>query len=249
MNRTIQLLLILGSLSSVTLSAFPYENRKPDVVREAERREERRQNETWTPENIRAHPDLFLKDAISACDALNVKIESQNIAFLRLKKQAERNVSESESAIKRYSKFLNEAKTQYKKAQKDDSWPVVINGFELTQEELEEKIADALERVDMAKTSSKTNTTIIKKIKIRQGVLKSKSRELVLIRRKLVLQAEQVKMNQALGEIDELTGILGTIKDMSIELSEDPTKFSLEDITEGDPDGERKKSLEEFLED
>ena len=54
--------------------------------------------------------------------------------------------------------------------------------------------------------------------------------------------------NEALGEIDELTNVLGTIKDMQLELSEDPTKLSLDDITEEDPDAERKQSAEEFLE-
>ena len=222
---------------------------KPRVVREAERRERERQDSTWTPENIRANPALFLSETIAACDLLKNKIEAQDIAFLRLKKQAERKVSEAESTIRRYTKFLDEAKKQYKAAKANgDAFPVTINGFELSEEDLSEKVADALERVELAKKQKSTNSVIAKKVQIRQGVLKTKSRELRSIRRKLALQLEQVKMNQALGEIDKLSDVLGTLKDMSLELAEDPAKLSLDDITEEDPDQARKQSVEDFLE-
>ena len=251
--KTAKILILLTfaatALSAVPASASLWTNeRKPRIVREAERRERERQDSTWTPENIRDNPVLFLQETIGACDLLKNKIEAQEIAFIRLKKQAERKVSEAESTIRRYTKFLDEAKKQYKIAKENDSFPVEINGFELSEEELADKVADALERVELAKSQKKTNGVVVKKVKIRQGVLKTKTRELRSIRRKLVLQLEQVKMNEALGEIDELTNVLGTIKDMQLELSEDPTKLSLDDITEEDPDSERKQSAEEFLE-
>ncbi len=230
-------------------AAFGRNDEKPRIVREAERRERERQNTQWTPENIRANPALFLQDMIAASDALKNKIEAQDIAFIRLKKQAERKVSEADSAIARYTKFLNEAKKQYKAAKENgNAFPVNVNGFELSEEELSEKVADALERIELSKKSRATNSVVVKKVEIRQGVLKTKSRELRSIRRKLVLQLEQVKMNEALGEIDAFTEVLGVLKDMSLEISEDPAKLSLDDITEEDPDKARKQSAEDFLE-
>jgi len=212
-------------------AAFGRDDEKPRIVREAERRERERQNTQWTPENIRANPALFLQDMIAASDALKNKIEAQDIA------------------IARYTKFLNEAKKQYKAAKENgNAFPVNVNGFELSEEELSEKVADALERIELSKKSRATNSVVVKKVEIRQGVLKTKSRELRSIRRKLVLQLEQVKMNEALGEIDSFTEVLGVLKDMSLEISEDPAKLSLDDITEEDPDKARKQSAEDFLE-
>ena len=93
------------AFSAAPAVAFPWENeRKPRIVREAERRERERQDSTWTPENIRDNPVLFLQETIGACDLLKDKIEAQEIAFIRLKKQAERKVSEAESTIRRYTK-------------------------------------------------------------------------------------------------------------------------------------------------
>lgn len=230
-------------------AAFWRDDGKPRVVREAERRERERQDTQWTPENIRDNPELFLRDAIGACDLLKDKIEAQDIAFILLKKSAARKVDDAGSMIRRYTKFLEEAKKQYKLATAEGgSFPVTINGFELNEEELSDKVSDALERVELAEKQKATNSAIVKKVGIRQGVLKKKSRELRSIRRKLVLQLEQVKMNQALGEIDALSEVLGAIKDMAIEIDEDPTKLSLDDITEEDPDKARRQSAEDFLE-
>lgn len=235
---------------AVPASAAPgRDGGKPRIVREAERRERERQDSQWTPENIRDNPALFLRETIDACDRLKDKIEAQDIAFIRLKKQAARKVEEAKSSIRRYTKFLDEAKKQYKLAKSEGgSFPVTINGFEFSEEDLAEKVADALERVELAKKQESTNGVVVRKVEIRQGVLKTKSRELRSIRRKLVLQLEQVKMNQALGEIDALSDVLATIKDMAIEIDEDPTKLSLDDVTEEDPDKARRQSAEDFLE-
>lgn len=254
MKKTVMMIFLLALGASVSADAGPSNGNarredKPRVAREAERRERARQDAEWTPENIRRYPELFLQDAIAQCDVLREKIEAQDIAFLRLKKQAERKGEEADFAIRRYSKFLEEAKKQYKIATGEGgSFPVKINGFELDEDELNDKVADALERVELAEKQKSTNEKIVRKVKIRQGVLKTKTRELRSIRRKLELQLEQVKMNKALGEIGTLTDILGTIKDMSVELAEDPTKFSLEDMTEGDSDASRKRSASDFLE-
>ena len=90
---------------------------------------------------------------------------------------------------------------------------------------------------------------MLQKVEIRKGVLKKKKRDLIALRRKLVQQAEQVKMNAALAEIGQLNDVLGTIKDMMIEIDEDPTKLSLDDLTAEDPNAKRNKAVRAFLKD
>ena len=106
-----------------------------------------------------------------------------------------------------------------------------------------------MERVELAKKEFKDNTAIAKKVSIRKGVLKQKKRELTSLRMKLVQQAEQVKMNAALAEIGQLHDVLGTIKDMMIEIDEDPRKLSVEDLTAEDPNAKRNKKVSNFLND
>ena len=221
----------------------------PTVVQKAEIREAIRQDSTWTSENIQRNPYLFLQDQIATCDRLRAKIEAQNITLIRMGKQADRKVEDADGMIIRYGKFLGDAKSAYKAAEKNKSWPVSLNGYDLNEEELSDKIADALERVEFAQKEKKDNQAISKKVEIRKGVLKTKKRELTALRRKLVLQAEQVKMNAALAEIGDLNNVLGAIKDMMIEIDEDPTKLSLDDITADDPNTKRNKAVKAFLQD
>lgn len=219
----------------------------PTVVRNAEIREAIRQDSTWTSENIQKNPYLFLQDQIANCDKLKAKIEAQNITLVRMEKKATRAAEEATSMQSRYEKFLKDAKAAFKAA--NGNWPVIVNGYELDEDELNDKIADAMERVELAKKEHKDNTTIAKKVSIRKGVLKTKKRDLVNLRMKLVQQAEQVKMNAALAELGDLQASLGAIKDMMIEIDEDPAKLSVEDITEEDPKAERNKKVNSFLND
>lgn len=219
----------------------------PSVVRRAAIREAIRQDSTWTSENIAKNPYLFLQDQIANCDKLKAKIEAQNITLIRMEKKATRTAEEAESTRSRYEKFLKDAKAAYKAA--NGAWPVKLNGYELDEEELTEKIDDAMNRVELAKKEHKDNTAIAKKVAIRKGVLKKKKRDLTSLRMKLVQQAEQVKMNSALAEIGQLNDVLGTIKDMMLEIDEDPTKLSVEDMTEEDPNAKRNKKVNSFLND
>ena len=56
-------------------------------------------------------------------------------------------------------------------------------------------------------------------------------------------------MNAALAEIGDLKASLGVIQDMMIEIEEDPTKLSVEDLTAEDPNAKRNKKVNSFLND
>lgn len=219
----------------------------PSVVRDAEIREVLRQDSTWTSENIQQNPYLFLQDQIRNCDRIRAAIESMVITLVRMEKQAIRRADEAESFEARYSKFLADAKSAYKAAA--GKFPVSVGGYDLDEDTFNDRIADAMERVELAKKEKAENASIAKKVAIRKGVLKAKKREVMSLRMKFSQQAEQVKMNASLAEVGSLRASLGTIKDMMIEIDEDPTKMSVEDLTADDPDAKRNKKVRSFLDD
>lgn len=219
----------------------------PSVVREAARREAERQDKTWTSENIQKNPYLFLCDCVAKCDQLKSKVEAQNITLVRMEKEATRKIDDATSLIARYTKFLALAKVAYKAAEENGKWPVDVGGSEMDEEELSDKIADALDRIELAEKEKKTNEGILKKVAIRKGVLKTKKRELVTRRREFSQQAEQVKMNAELAEISALQDIVGTMKDLMLDIEDDPSKLSLEDLTAEDPNAARNGKVKDFL--
>ena len=231
------------AVSAVCIGLVPQSGRAQAVVAAAAIREKIRQQTEWTSENIAKNPYLFIQDQIRQCDALKAKIEAQTITMTRLAKEAARKVEEAEGMIARYTKLLAACNAAYDEAEENGKWPVTVNGYEMDEEELGDKIEDAATRIELAEKDKKQNTAIGKKVEIRQGVLKKKKREVANLRLKLVQQAEQVKMNAALAEIAGLQDVLGTISDMMIEIDEDPTKLSVDDLTEEDPDEAKKARI------
>lgn len=223
--------------------------RTPTVVAKAAAREAARQDSTWTSENIQKDPYLFIQDQIRNCDQLKAKIEAQNITMVRLGKQVARSVEEADAMTARYTTFLAQAKAAYKEAEATGTWPVTLNGYRLDEEQLGDRIADALERIELAKKDRAAGEVIVQKTTARKEVLKAKGRELASLRLQLVQQGEQVKMNSQLAEINDLANVLGVMKDMMLEIEEDPTQPNLEDLAADDPNAARKRAIRAFLDD
>lgn len=213
------------------------------IVANAALREEIRQQTEWTDENISKHPYLFIQDYIRKCDDLKAKIEAQTVTLTRMSKEAARKVEEADVIKARYSRFLDLANKAYDEAEASGKWPVVINGYEMDEEELCAKMEDAVTRLELAEKDKKQNIVIGKKVEIRKTMLKQKKRETINLRLKLVQQGEQVKMNEALAEIDGLKDVLGTISDMMVEIDEDPTKLSVDELMEEDPKEAQKARI------
>lgn len=201
----------------------------------------------WSPEAIQRDPYGFIQDQILDCDKLKAKIESQKISLTRLGKQSARTIEEADGTTKRYTDFLAVAKKAYKEAEEADKWPAIVNGFELDEEALADRIADALERLELAKKDREAAVVLGKKVEIRQRAIKAKARELASLRLKLVQQAEQVKTSAALAEIGDLSSVLGTLRDMTLEIEGDPSSASLDDLTAEDPDAAKKAAVRAFL--
>lgn len=201
----------------------------------------------WSPDAIQRDPYGFIQDQIRDCDKLKAKIESQKITLTRLGKKSARTIEESDGAVARYTAFLAAAKKAYKEAEAANKWPAVVNGFELDEEALSDRIADALERIELSKKDREAAVTLGKKVELRQRAIKAKARELASLRLKLVQQADQVKTSAALAEIGDLSSVLGTLRDMSLEIDGDPSAASLDDLTAEDPDAKKKSAVRAFL--
>lgn len=207
----------------------------------------KRSDGKWSADAIRRDPAGFIREQLADCDRLKAKIEAQKITLARLGKQATRTVEESDGMIARYTAFLGKAKAAYKAAEASDAWPATVDGFQLDEEQLSDRIADALERIELAKKDRESAEKIVQKTGIRLGVVKAKTRELASLRLKLVQQSEQVRMNQAFAGMEDLSSVAGTLRDMMLGIDEDPATMTLVDLTAGDPDAAKKSAVRAFL--
>lgn len=235
-------------LLAIVCSAWGETSTREYTIRQTVEIQRRGDKETkWTSEAIQKDPYQFLLAQLGECDKLKAKIEANNITLTRMEKKAQRLIEESDFMIGRYSKFLTDAKEAYKKNKGE--YPVVVNGYSMNEDELEEKITEAMERVELAKKDKKDNMLIAKKVSIRKDVLKKKKRELSSLRLRLLQQSEQVKANAELADIEGCKENLAIIQDMMIEIDEDPTKLSIDDLMEEPAKAKRHSKVNSFLED
>lgn len=102
------------------------------VVRKAKLAERRRQNTTWTDENIAKHPDLYLRkareDLTASIDVLNANL----LTFRKNKSEQQRAIETANNEIARLSRFIDEAKPII--AATNTVYPVTVSGFRFDKE-------------------------------------------------------------------------------------------------------------------
>jgi hypothetical protein len=192
-------------------------------------------------------PYRFIQKTISRCDVVKAQIETQQIELRRLENFSNRKISEGKSADRRYNKFLVDAKAAYQAAKANDGtvkWPLNIGGFMLDEVELEDKVLDAQERIERAAQQISKNELYLKRIKVRQDLFRVNLRDLASYRATLTEKAEDVKMNQIIGEVADIAEVIGGLKDMELAVS---TKISLDELTHEDPDTARRQGARKFL--
>lgn len=152
-------------------------------------------------------------------------------------------MKEAGSAQKRYSAFLAAAKAEFS-AKGAGANAYSVDGFELSGDELNERVQEALDRVAKSKVDAKKNTTLLKRINIRQDLFRKNMRELMKYRATLVEKAEDVQVNEILGEVKDIAEVVGGLKDIEINVS---SGFTLDEMTaDGNEDG-RLEGAKNFL--
>lgn len=206
-----------------------------------------KQGSDWTSEQIKENQEKFLNVQLRKCEELSHKIKIKEVDYMRSKIKFERKLKDSQSTANRCTKWLAQAKESFKKIKDGKAnWPINISGIDIPEDEFKDVVQDALDRLERANKAIVRNEKMAKKLKIKQNALKNHSRKIFSYRRDLTQKLEDLKMNQVFDESD-LKEMCDDINDVSIELTEDPTKFSLDDFLSEDQDGSVTESVDEFL--
>ena len=163
----------VGNASRALAGESATGEKTPRIVREQQRKERIRQNNTWTPENRAHHPIEYcqaqLEDLQRYSRELEARVHEKSCAIAAVK----RTLGDSETMEQNLKKFIADAKKTYKECEAANSWPAKIGGYSLSREKTQEKIVDAVQKLAdiQLKTSSKKNqlVSLEKTLKITQG--------------------------------------------------------------------------------
>lgn len=124
---------------------FTPESGNPDqtlVVRQAKLKERRKQNTTWTAENIAAHPELYLEQCREDVEAAIGQYDAILLSLRKLRNEDGRKAREAEEDAARLNRFIEEAKPFY--ADENTVYPVTVSGFAFTKEQFVKKLREVI---------------------------------------------------------------------------------------------------------
>ena len=191
----------------------------PRVVREQQRKERIRQNNTWTPENRAHHPIEYcqaqLEDLMRYSRELEARAHEKQCAIAAVK----RTIGDNETMEKNLKQFINDAKKTYKECETANSWPAKLGGYTFSREKTQEKIIDAAQKladIQLNANSKKNQLVALEKtLKITQAEQKQvvKIREQVQntindLRIKKVIEGDN-SIVASLNAIEDNMGVLG----------------------------------------
>lgn len=189
------------------------ESGNPDnmlVVRQAKLKERRRQNTQWTPENISAHPELYLQECQEDVKAAIAQYDAILLSLRKLRNENERKVRESDAEVARLNRFIEEAKPFF--ADENTVYPVTVSGFSFTKEQFVKQLRAAIKDRDrrQGETASSRQRAKAAEARISQIERAKESAEDTL--RSLETKLADVKANKALSDVggikDTVNGIL-----------------------------------------
>jgi len=224
------------------------EHETPNIIREQRRKEQIRQNTTWTAENRQKEPVLFLKAQLEEVERLEDKLSVQLVELNTKKAEVARKLKVTRANAEKAKAFLDVAKAAYRKAAATNSWPVMVNGFSFSQPTLKTRIVEASARHEQAAPLAAKLTEGAAVLQRKIEMVQAKQRETIELRSKIESAIEMVKLDKAIKGIDGIDNQVSAIANMVEGLGEQTElSASLDDVLELSGDAKIDSAFEKIM--
>lgn len=223
------------------------EEKTPRIVKEQQRKERIRQNNTWTPENRALHPVEYcqaqLEDLQRYSRELEARAHEKSCAIAAVK----RTLGDDDTMGQNLKKFLVEAKKTYKECEAANSWPAKIGGYSLSREKTQEKIVDAAQKIAeiQSRTESKRNQLVAleKTLKITQD----EQKRIVKIREQVQNTINDLRIKKVIDGDDSIVASLNAIEDNMGTLGVNYDDPKIESIVQPDEKATRENLFKKIM--
>lgn len=185
----------------------------PRIVREQQRKERKRQDTEWTPENQALHPIEYCQAQLETlseyADQLSVQAHKCAVA----KNQALRGISDAEAEIACVAQFLEDAKQAYREAESSGKWPVTIRGFALPREKAQEKIVAAAEKRPVLRGVVARNKGLLASLEKKMLRVNEEQKNVVKIKERIQLTLNDLNLKKVVDGDNGISDALNAIND------------------------------------
>ena len=219
----------------------------PRIVKEQQRKERIRQNNTWTPENRAHHPIEYCQAQLEDLQRYGRELEARAHEKACAIAAVKRTLGDSDTMEQNLTKFLADAKKTYKDCEAANSWPAKLGGYSLSREKTQDKIIDAAQKLSeiQAKTGSKKNQLVAleKTLKITQD----EQKRIVKIREQIQNTINDLRIKKVIEGDDSIVAALNAIEDSMGVLGVDYDDPKIESVIQPDEKSTREELFKKIM--
>ena len=219
----------------------------PRIVKEQQRKERIRQNNTWTPENRAHHPIEYCQAQLEELQRYERELEVRAHEKACVIAAVKRIVGDNDTMEKNLKKFIADAKKTYTECEASNSWPAKLGGFSLSREKTQAKIIDAAQKLSeiQAKTGSRQNqlVSLEKTLKVTQD----EQKRIVKIREQIQNTINDLRIKEVVDGDNSIVAALNAIEDNMGSLGVDYDDPKIESIIQPDEKTTREELFKKIM--
>lgn len=202
----------------------------PDIVAKQQRREQARQNRTWTPENQAKYPVEYCQAQLEKLDehatALEAGMHKINIAA----GDCRRKIAEGDARLTALNAFLDMAKAKYREADAKDAFPVDFNGYMLSRQQAQEKIVQAGRQIPELKKQQLVRRNLLGQLDKKKTALAAEQTRAAELRERVQRTIGDLQTKKVIDGNQNIVAVLNSLSDSVDSLGGSANDPSLGDI-------------------
>ena len=219
----------------------------PRIVKEQQRKERIRQNNTWTPENRAHHPIEYCQAQLEELQRYSRELEARAHEKSCAIASVKRTLGDNSTMEQSLKKFIADAKKAYKECEAANSWPAKLGGYSLSREKTQDKIIEAAQKLSevQSKTGSKQNQLVAleKTLKITQN----EQKRIVKIREQIQNTINDLRIKKVIDGDNSIVATLNAIEDNMGTLGVDYDDPKVESIMQPDEKATREELFKKIM--
>ena len=206
------------------------EARTPEIVAKQQKKEDIRQNRTWTPENQAKYPVEYCQAQLEKLDeyatTLEAGIHRVNVAI----SDCRRKIDGCGNRLKILNEFLDMAKEKYHKAEENNAFPVDFNGYKLSKFQAQEKIVQANRQIPDLQNQIMNNKNLVGTLEKKKAAILAEQSRLVALRDRVQNTINDLRTKKVIEGNQNIVDVLNSLSDSIESLGTNTNVPALDDI-------------------
>lgn len=162
---------------------------------------------------------------------------------------AMRGIAEAEGQLADISRFLEDSKVAYRKAEASGHWPVTIGGFAMSKERAQAKIVEVAERRPLLRGVIARNKNMITSLDRKARRISEEQQKVVRIKDRTQLTLDGLRLKKIIGGDSDIVNALNAINDALGSIGIDYDDPSVEELVISDKNAEIKEAFDDIMSD